>query len=275
MGGAEGTAARRFLVVTIWESDSHITSVLPTTHPRSRLARRAVYAESKTRLSLGLRGTAPLFLSRHDRLEIAWFNREILAFYSTIQFNLLNRNLSNPSPIAICDCPARKPNPIYTEPFLNPHLALRRVRWIGQRCRCLSPGQSGYRITCDLHLMSEIAAVCNSNDIRHRRCNLKPAITICEPLVQLEIPHVLLGKLQLSPCKVRHRLVREDLPSTRAIEIQHICITRPYLIQPQMVGACPARSLAYRAKRIASLIPCLRLHNILKVGDRGNFVGSA
>src|SRR6266853_5527040 len=100
------------------------TSGLPTTHPRSRLARRTVYAESKTRLSGGLRGTAPLFLSRHNRLEIAWFNREILALYSTIQFNLLNGNLSNPSPVAICDCPARKPNPIYTEPFLNPHLAL-------------------------------------------------------------------------------------------------------------------------------------------------------
>src|SRR5260370_8644008 len=102
----------------------------------------------------------------------------------------------------------------------------------------------------DLHLGSEIAAVCNSNDIRHRRCNLEPAITICEPLVQLEIPHVLLGKLQLSPCKVRHRLVREDLPSTRAIEIQHICITRPYLIPPQMFRACPPPPLASLAKLI-------------------------
>src|SRR5260370_8594537 len=265
----------RVLGGEVGESDSCNTSGLRTTHPRSRLARRTVYAESKTRLSGGLRGTAPLFLSRHNRLEIAWFNREILAFYSTIQFNLLNGNLSNPSPVAICDCPARKPNPIYTEPFLNPHLALRRMRWIGQRCRCLSPGQSGYRINCDLDLMSEIAAVCNSNDIRHRRCNLKPAVAICEPLVQLEIAHILLGKLQLSPCKVCHRLVREDLPSTRAIETHPICITRPYLIQPQMVGAYPPRSLAYRANRIASLIPCLRVHNILKVRDRGDSFGSA
>src|SRR5260370_5192278 len=163
----------RVLGGEVGESDSQITSVLPTTHPRSRLARRAVYAESKTRLSLGLRGTAPLFLSRHDRLEIAWFNREILAFYSTIQFNLLNRNLSNPSPIAICDCPARKPNPIYTEPFLNPHLALRRVPCIAHPSPFPHPGQTAHRLNLDLPLMSEIAAVCNSNDIRHRRCNLE------------------------------------------------------------------------------------------------------
>src|SRR5260370_2830719 len=172
----------RVLGGEVGESDSCNTSGLRTTHPRSRLARRAVYAESKTRLSLGLRGTAPLFLSRHDRLEIAWFNREILAFYSTIQFNLLNRNLSNPSPIAICDCPARKPNPIYTEPFLNPHLALRSVRRTGQRCRCLTPGQTGHRLNFDLHLMSQTATACTSTHTRHPRLNPQPTIPLSLPL---------------------------------------------------------------------------------------------